>query len=171
MASQGFAHAKGTACRLCEVDPVFKMVHGPWTMTILWFNNHGTWIPSIWIRFERMHQFWVPERPLWKCKLVKVRFFTVSVGYATLSKTKVLSRRSFLQSLCSVFGSPGNLVNVSQNMILDTVLERLLHLAHLVVSGHSISETRLGGGCNFFSIFTPILGKWSNLTCAYCSDG
>ena len=99
-----------------------------------------------------MHQFWVPERPLWKCKLVKVRFFTVSVGYATLSKTKVLSRRSFLQSLCSVFGSPGNLVNVSQNMILDTVLERLLHLAHLVVSGHSISETRLGGGCNFFSI-------------------
>ena len=97
----------------------------------------------------------------------------VSVGYDTLSKAKVFSRRSFLQSLCicSVFGSPGNLVNVSQNMILDIVLERLLHLAHLVVSGHSISETRLGGGFNFFYIFTPIVGKWSNLTCTYCSDG
>ena len=151
----------------------WSMVH--WQLTILWLNKHGTWIPSTWIRFERirMHQFWVPERPLWKCKLVNVRFFMVSVGYDTLSKTKVLSRRSFLQSLCicSVFGSPGNLVNVSQNMILDIVLERLLHLLHLVVSGHSISETRLGGGCNFFFIFTPILGKWSSLTCAYCSDG
>ena len=83
MASQGSAHAKGTGS--------LKSIQcSRWqSMTILWFNNHGTWIPSIWITFERIHQFWVSERPLWKCKLVKVRFFMVSVGYDTSLKQGV----------------------------------------------------------------------------------
>lgn len=62
----------------------WSMVH--WPSCGLITMEHG--FPSIWIRFERMHQFWVPERPLWKCKLVKVRFFMVSVGYDTLSENQ-----------------------------------------------------------------------------------